>query len=83
MRPVRQRRLQGRAPGVRHHEFDESAWQLLRQCLYGQRFVTRRQAKDETITWLHWYNKARLHSTLAYVSPMQFESKWLARQVNA
>ena len=51
--------------------------------LHGQRFVTRRQAKDETIAWLLWYNKARLHSTLAYVSPMQFESEWLARQVNA
>ena len=46
--------------------------------LHGQRFVTRRQAKDETIAWLLWYNKARLHSTLAYVSPMQFEQTWLA-----
>ncbi|WP_210544813.1 hypothetical protein [Rhodoferax sp. PAMC 29310] len=26
-----------------------------------------RRAKDETIAWLHWYNKARLHSTLAHV----------------
>ena len=51
--------------------------------LHGQRFVTRRQAKDETIAWLFWYNKARLHSTLAYVSPMQFESEWLARQANS
>ena len=51
--------------------------------LHGQRFVSRRQAKDETIVWLLWYNKARLHSTLAYASPMQFESEWLARQVNA
>ncbi|MBG6073578.1 transposase InsO family protein [Polaromonas sp. CG_9.7] len=51
--------------------------------LHGQRFVTRRQAKDETIAWLLWYNKVRLHSTLAYVSPMQFESEWLARQANS
>jgi len=48
--------------------------------LHGQRFVTRRHAKDETIAWLLWYNKARLHSTLAYVSPMQFEQTWLAVQ---
>ena len=48
--------------------------------LHGQRFVTRRHAKDETIAWLLWYNKARLHSTLAYVSPMQFEQTWLAAQ---
>ena len=46
--------------------------------LHGQRFHTRRQAKDETIAWLLWYNRARLHSTLAYVSPMQFEENWLA-----
>lgn len=45
-----------------------------------QRFVTRRHAKDETIAWLLWYNKARLHSTLAYVSSMQFEQTWLAAQ---
>jgi len=35
---------------------------------------------------LLWYNRARLHSTLAYVSPMKFEQDWLAnqpRQVNS
>jgi len=35
---------------------------------------------DETIAWLLWYNRDRLHSTLAYVSPMQFEENWLANQ---
>ena len=48
--------------------------------LHGQRFETRRHAKDETIAWLLWYNRTRLHSTLAYVSPMQFEQDWLAAQ---
>ena len=48
--------------------------------LYGQRFVTRRQAKDEVIAWLVWYNQTRLHSTLAYVSPIRFEQDWLAAQ---
>jgi putative transposase len=39
----------------------------------GNIFKTRRHAKDETIAWLRWYDKARLHSTPAYViSPMQF-----------
>jgi len=54
--------------------------------LHGQRFQTRRQAKDECIAWLLWYNKTRLHSTLAYVSPMRFEQDWLAnhpRQANS
>jgi len=48
--------------------------------LHGQRFVSRRQAKDETIAWLLWYNRERLHSTLTYVSPMQFEDNWHAAQ---
>ena len=46
--------------------------------LHGQSFVTRRHAKDETLAWLLWYNQSRLHSTLNYVSPMQFEKHWLA-----
>jgi len=48
--------------------------------LHGQHFKSRRQAKDETLAWLLWYNRTRLHSTLAYVSPMQFEQNWLANQ---
>ena len=48
--------------------------------LHGQRFKTRLQAQDEAVAWLLWYNSARLHSTLAYVSPMQFEKTWFADQ---
>ena len=48
--------------------------------LHGQRFATRRQARDEAIAWLLWYNQTRLHSTLAYVSPVRFEQDWLAAQ---
>lgn len=48
--------------------------------LHGQKFTTRRHAKDETLAWLLWYNQSRLHSTLNYLSPMQFEQLWLADQ---
>jgi len=48
--------------------------------LHGQKFKTRREAKGETIAWLLWYNRTRLHSTLAYVSPVQSEHNWLANQ---
>jgi len=44
--------------------------------LHGQRFETLRAAKDETIAWLFWYNQTRMHSTLKYVSPIEFEQNW-------
>jgi transposase InsO family protein len=45
--------------------------------LHGERFETIRAAKDEIIAWLLWYNRTRMHSTLNYVSPMQFEQDWM------
>ena len=47
--------------------------------LHGMRFQTIRQAKDETLDWLLWYNRTRMHSTLKYNSPMQFEQQWQDR----
>ena len=44
--------------------------------LHGEKFQTIRAAKDETIAWLLWYNQTRMHSTLGYVSPMEFEQDW-------
>ena len=44
--------------------------------IYGQRFTTRRQAMDEIMDWINWYNSDRLHSTLGYVSPRQFYKQW-------
>ena len=44
--------------------------------LHGERFVTLRQAKDEVLAWLLWYNQRRMHSTLNYLSPAEFESRW-------
>ena len=46
--------------------------------LHGMHFATRRQAKDEVIDWLQFYNHQRLHSLLGYLSPMAFEKKRLA-----
>ena len=44
--------------------------------LHGECFETIRQAKDEVLNWLLWYNQTRMYSTLDYVSPIQFEQQW-------
>lgn len=49
--------------------------------LHGERFETIRVAKDAVIAWLLWYNQTRMHSTLNYVSPMQFEQDWMEAAV--
>jgi putative transposase len=49
--------------------------------LHGQHFATRQQAQDEVLDWLHWYNRKRLHSTLHYVSPMEYEREWRTRSL--
>jgi transposase InsO family protein len=60
----------------------ESLWGSLKTArIHGRRFATRRAAMDEVIDWLTFYNHRRLHSTLGYVSPMQFERNWLAEQL--
>ena len=67
--------------GFCHNACSETLFGSLKvERLYGQKFKTRREAKDETIAWLLWYNRTRLHSTLAYVSPLRFEQNWLANQ---
>lgn len=57
----------------------ESLWSRLKTArVYGKKFSTRQQGIDEVMNWIHFYNAKRLHSTLNYVSPMQFEEKWHA-----
>jgi transposase InsO family protein len=63
-----------------HHRPGRRFGSLKVERLHAMHFVTRRQAKDEVIDWLRFYNHRRLHSTLGYLSPMAFEKKWLGDQ---
>ena len=61
---------------------NESLWGWLKVGrLYGMRFETRHLAMDEVIDLLTYYNHRRLHSTLNYISPMQFKQSWFAAQL--
>jgi putative transposase len=42
----------------------------------GERYLTRKQAKDDVVDYIEmFYNPERLHSTLGYVSPAEFEKR--------
>ena len=49
--------------------------------LHGQRLQTIREVLAEVIAWLLWYNLTRMHSTLGYRSPAEFEQVWQHEQL--
>ena len=48
--------------------------------LHDLRLETRRQAKDQVIDWISFYNHKRRHSTIGYKAPIIFEQIWRRQQ---
>lgn len=46
---------------------------LKTELVYERTYLTRDEAVGDILIYLSWYNAHRLHSTLEYVSPMEFE----------
>ena len=57
--------------------FIESFWSSLKyELVYHQRFATRAEARTAIFDYIEtFYNRTRLHSSLAYTSPIAFESQ--------
>lgn len=55
---------------------------LKTELIHSQCFVTKETAKTAVVEWLEvFYNRQRIHSTLNYLSPVQFEQQyWLSVQ---
>jgi transposase InsO family protein len=51
---------------------------LKTECIYPRRFATRAEAREAIFHFVEvFYNGQRRHSTLGYVSPMEFEKKFI------
>ena len=90
---ILQRGVPGHFESLGHAFIDEQEGQLLGQRANGELLGSaengqcawsssppREQAKQAVMDWMAFYNHRRLHSSLGYLSPMQFEQRWYEAQ---
>jgi transposase InsO family protein len=62
----------------------EAFWSSLkRELVHRYRFVTRDQAKAAITAWIKRYNAVRLHSSLGYPPPVEWELNYYRQQLQA
>jgi transposase InsO family protein len=66
------RRSMGRAGSSYDNALAESLWQSLKRGA-GRQFPTMAQARLEIFRWLTYYNARRRHSSIGYLTPLEFE----------
>jgi len=59
----------------------ETVWSSLkRELVYETHFSTKEEARRAVFEWLIWYNSKRLHSSISYMSPMEFEESLIDKE---
>jgi putative transposase len=78
------RQSAGRVATCFDNSVAESFWSSLkRELVHRYRFATRAEAKAAITAWIHRYNNVRLHSTLGYVPPLEWELNYRLAELQA
>lgn len=93
LQPVLQCRVPAGLERLGHQIIEEPKSELLGQCpdgkllgrlktasVHGHKFATRAQARPAVMDWMAFYNHRRSHSSLSYLSPMQYKQRWYEAQ---
>ncbi len=71
----------GRAGTCFDNSAAESLWaSLKRELVHRYRFATRAEAKAAITAWINRYNTVRLHSSIGYVPPVEWEITYYLQQ---
>lgn len=74
----------GRTGSCHDNAVAESFWATLkRELVHRRRFATRAEARRAIIAWINYYNAARMHSSLDYATPIEWELAYRRRMQEA